>query len=172
MYTRFHLINFSYKYLITLAVLIIYKSLVWIKRGEHALLFKLGSFERQLKPGINFIPPFVGSIVKISANQQILLVNLSSSKLDLADSKVKVIFKVTNPQKAILQHKDFIESLRQIVLDLVKKQTQKADFECQKSQKKFLHKLTIESDFLGLKIIDLIFVNNKHTNSDFYRKTS
>jgi len=108
---------------IILAVLLIvtfYKGINIVPQGEEWVVERLGKFSRTLKPGLNFIIPYIETIRKRISTRDIIL-DIPQQEVITKDNAVIhtnaiTFIRVTNPRDAIYGVENFKLAIQQLVM--------------------------------------------------------
>ena len=108
---------FSFGFLIALAVLIAILSVKAIYEFERGVVFRFGSFSSVKQPGLNFIIPFVDTLVRVSI--RVVALDVPTQDIITRDNvsvKVNAVvyYRVMDAEKAIIKVEDYFYATGQL----------------------------------------------------------
>ena len=90
-----------------------------IDQGDEALVQRLGQYKRTLKPGLNFVIPFVDTVLVETVREQLLDIDpqpaLTKDNVPIEVDAI-IFWQITELQKAYYAIEDLEEALKQLVI--------------------------------------------------------
>lgn len=96
--------------LIILAIVALIKSVVIVSQYEKGIVMRLGKYRTLIGPGVNFIVPFIETVIKVDMREKVI--NVEPQKVITKDNVTVVVdaviyYKVVDPVKAEFEVEDF-----------------------------------------------------------------
>ncbi|GIW63041.1 MAG: paraslipin [Patescibacteria group bacterium] len=93
-----------------LGIVSLTKSIYVIKQFERGIVIRFGKYHRLIQPGINFIFPFLDSVIKVDVRERVI--NVDPQKVITKDNvtvevDAVIYYKVVDPVKAEFEVEDF-----------------------------------------------------------------
>ena len=145
---------------ILVIVAIIYNSIKVIREYERAVIFRLGRLLGVKGPGMFFIIPFIDSMIKVDLRTRVI--DVSKQRLITKDNvtvdvDAVVYYRVSDPQKAIVQVEDYQDATKLLAQTTLRDVLGQVDLDYLLSQRDDLNKrlqkiLDTATDPWGIKI--------------------
>ncbi|MBI2653819.1 slipin family protein [Candidatus Woesearchaeota archaeon] len=146
---------------ILVIVSIIYSSIKVIREYERAVIFRLGRLLGVKGPGIFFLIPLVDSMIKVDLRTTVI--DVSKQRMITKDNvtvdvDAVVYYRVSDPQKAIVQVEDYQDATRLLAQTTLRDVLGQVDLDYLLSQRDELNKrvqkiLDTATDPWGIKVI-------------------
>jgi len=110
--------------LTVLVIAVLYFGVVTVPQGEEWVIERLGKYSRTLKPGLNFIIPFI-EYVRAKLSTKDIIIDIDPQNMITRDNaviKVDTIafVKITDPVKAVYGVEDFKTAIEQLILTTIR----------------------------------------------------
>ncbi len=105
--------------LVIVLLLLIVPSIKIVWQYQRGVVFRLGKFNRECQPGLNFIIPYVERMIKVDMRVETLVVDpqeVITRDNVTAQVDAVVYFRVVNAEDAIIKVKDYTQATWQIAL--------------------------------------------------------
>ena len=142
-------------------VLIFYSSIKIIREYERAVIFRLGRLLGVKGPGIFFLIPLIDSMIKVDLRTTVI--DVSKQRLITKDNitvdvDAVLYYRVSDPQKAIVQVEDYEDATRLLAQTTLRDILGQVDLDYLLSQRDELNKriqkiLDMATDPWGIKVI-------------------
>ena len=142
-------------------VLIVYSSIKIIREYERAVIFRLGRLLGVKGPGIFFLIPLIDSMIKVDLRTTVI--DVSKQRLITKDNitvdvDAVLYYRVSDPQKAIVQVEDYEDATRLLAQTTLRDILGQVDLDYLLSQRDELNKriqkiLDMATDPWGIKVI-------------------
>lgn len=103
--------DFGFYFVISvLGIIALVKSIVIVRQFERGIVMRFGKYHRLLQPGINFIFPFLDSVINVDVREKVI--NVEPQKVITQDNvtvevDAVIYYKVVDPVKAEFEVEDF-----------------------------------------------------------------
>jgi regulator of protease activity HflC (stomatin/prohibitin superfamily) len=106
--------------LVVFVFIIVAKSVRLVPQGEEWIVERLGKYHRTLRPGLNFLTPFIDRVAYRLVTKDIIL-DVQEQEVITRDNAVILtnaiaFIKVTDPVKAVYGITDFSEAIRNLIM--------------------------------------------------------
>lgn len=101
-------------FLFILFVIFLFAFIKVVPEGYHALVVRFGKYTRTIEPGINFVAPFIETIIKVDIREQVMDIPTQEAiTLDNVSCMVDgvVRFKVIDPSSAIFKVQKYVSQI-------------------------------------------------------------
>ena len=101
-------------FLFILFIIFLFAFIKVVPEGYHALVVRFGKYTRTIEPGINFVAPFIETIIKVDIREQVMDIPTQEAiTLDNVSCMVDgvVRFKVIDPSSAIFKVQKYVSQI-------------------------------------------------------------
>jgi len=110
--------------LTVLIIGVLYFGVVTVPQGEEWVVERLGKYARTLKPGLNFIIPFL-EYVRAKLSTKDIIIDIDPQQMITKDNAVIIVdtiafVKITDPVKAVYGVEDYKVAVEQLILTAIR----------------------------------------------------